>query len=72
MGVVIILTKLIKACESVRVKAARLVSVLSTFCLPFPLVVYAADAATTLEPVVVSASRSGIEADKAPQTIVII
>jgi len=54
------------------VKSARLVSVFSLLCVPFPLVVHAAETATTLEPVVVSASRSGIEADKAPQTIVII
>lgn len=41
-------------------------------CAAFPLAGWAAQDATTLAPVVVSASRSGIEADEAPQTVVII
>lgn len=50
----------------------RLAIALAPLLSTYALTAYAAETATTMEPVVVSASRSGVEAEEAPQTVVII
>ena len=54
------------------VKYRRLALALAPLMTAHATTIRAAETATTMAPVVVSASRSGIEADEAPQTVVII